>query len=746
MNTFVGINDRGQFELEGSRWYCNSVIYYGHHPGAMQNWFTDASWPINEPVLDRDFGRMAELGLNHAALFLTNAMFFEAGKPVQKGYDRMDRVVEVAKRHGIRVTLFSGPFIDNEAEYFRITGRKWEHDNRWLPSFNPALFDAYVQQMQPLAERYRNEPAVFGYGDRIDRFHKGFDNVSIPYNLKEEWAEHLKRKFGSFNAFLEAMGGSEALENRPTDWPEVLLPQESTLNASLQNPLGYEYILWQKQTIGATQARWDAEMLKIAPRQVMWTPFEGNTNTWAMLDGFSPKTKLLRAIWMEYYFFEVVRAAPVQPFAEWAHTPEVVHRRIAHELPVVYNAAYMMTRYLKQSVQQPVVICHGAFVDQRAYGVENEQQQLAIYDRVNAACLAADGDGWHYWSFTDDNQSMSSHLAEQKAHPERYYYIGESTGLYDWDDQPRPAAALVCQYSAELARRAAADAPPKRSDVLLLSSAPRMYNLFRRLAYPTAAAVSGALARCGVECDYLWSAQDEIEIAQNTLDAYRLVVLADNMYERDFRAMPDKLLEFVRGGGTLYLPLDDWRSFKDEHGVRFDSPALRQLSGVDADGWKEWPGAHDACQNWPYPTQASLEPNMDFQAFPRLPWGVCPAFRHRTPVAFRNQLLGWRSMDGDTFTPVPGLVEGAEVIAVGKFPAGSRPFLWRHRLGKGWVYVNAWTNNLFRDSESRNDYGGWDYDWMLALALESSGARDVNLLNGAGLWLRNTWGYFWKEM
>jgi hypothetical protein len=746
MNAFVTINDQGQFELDGSRWYCNSVIYFGHHPGAMQNWFTDASWPINAPVLDRDFGRMAELGLNHAALFLTNAMFFEAGKPVQLGYDRMDRVVETAKRHGIRVTLFSGPFIDNADEYFRITGRQWEHDDRWLPSFNPALFDAYVQQMTPLAERYRNEPAVFGYGDRIDRFHKGFDNVTIPHNLKEEWAEHLVRKFGTFPAFLEAMGGPEALENRPQDWSEVLLPQESKFNASLKNPLGYEYILWQKQVIGATQARWDAEMLKLAPHQIMWTPFEGNTNTWAMLDGFSPKTKLLRAIWMEYYYFEVVRAAPVQPFEEWAHTPEVVHRRIAHELPVVYNAAYMMTRYLKQSVQQPVVICHGAMMDQRAYGIENETQHVAIFDRVNAACLAADGDGWHYWSYTDDNQSMSSHLTEQKAHPEHYYHIGESTGLYDWDDQPRPVTALVCQYSAELARRAAADTPPKRSDVLLLSSAPRMYNLFRRLAYPTAAAVSGALARCGVECDYRWTAQDEIEIAPETLDAYRLLVLADNMYERDFRSMPDKLLRFVRDGGTLYFALDDWQAFKDEHGVGFASPALRELSGVDPDGWKDWPGARDACRNWPYPTEASLEPNLDFQAFPRLPWGICPAFRHRAPAAFRNQLLGWRSMDGDTFTSVPGLVEGAEVIAVGKFPAGSRPLLWRHRLGQGWVYVNAWTNNLFRDTESRNDYGGWDYDWMLALALESSGARDVNLIGGAGLWLRNTWGYFWKEM
>lgn len=747
MKHFVTITPEGRFSLNGKRWYCNSVIYFGHYPGSCAGrWLDDKWWPRNEPLLDRDFERMAKLGLNHAALFLHNDAFFDDGRLLEKGFARVDRIITAAKKSDIRISIFLGPFIDNEAEYRRITGRKWVHDNRWLPAFNPVLHEAYVKQIEPFARRYRNEPTVAAYTDRIDRFYKGFDNTTIPFNLKEEWIEHLKRKFGSFRAFLDAMGGPEVLENRPKDWSEVLLPQESKYNASLNNPLGYEYILWQKQSVGEAQARFDAAIKKIAPHQFIWTPFEGNTNTWAMLDGFCPKTKLLQAIWMEYYFFEVVRAAPVQPFEEWVHTPEVIHRRIAHELPVVYTAAYMMTRYLKLSVQQPVVMCHGAFMDQRAYGVENEQQQLAIYDRVNAACLAADGDGWHYWSFTDDYQSMSSHLAQQKAQPEKYWYIGESTGLFDWDDHPRPVCALVTQYSRELERRAAMRPPQKKSDVLMLSSAPRMYNLFRRLAYHTAAAVTGALARCGVEPDYLWSAQDEIEISQDTLDAYRLIVIADNMYERDFRTMPDKLLRFVQKGGTLYFPLDDWQTFKDEHGVKFECPALRKLSGVDSQGYKDWPGARDPCQNWPFPTDAAYEPNLDPQAFPRLSWGICPEFRHRSPVAFRTQLLGWRSMDGDTFTPVPGLVKGAEVVAVGKFPAGSRPFIWRHRLGKGWVYVNAWTNNIFRDSESRNDYGGWEYDWILALAIETSGARDVDLTKGAGFWLRNTWGYFWKQM
>ena len=747
MKHFVTISDEGQFTLEGRRWYCNSVVYFGHYPGhAGGHWLADGYWERNEPLLDRDFGRMAEMGLNHAAMFFLSDFFFEDGRILEKGMRRLDRILDAARKAGIRGTIFVGPFIDTPAEYRRITGREWEHDDRFLPSFNPALHEAYVLQMQPFAERYKDDPTVLAYTDRIDRFHKGFDNDTIPFNLKEEWIAHLQRKFGAFSTFMKDMGGPDALENRPADWSEVLLPQESRYNASLKNPLGYEYILWQKQSIGEAQARFDAAINDVAPNQFVWTPFEGNTNTWAMLDGFSPETKQLQAVWMEYYYFEVVRAAPVQPFHEWVHTREVIHRRIAHELPVVYNAAYMMTRYLKQSVQRPVVICHGGMIDQRSYGIENDEQQMAILDRVNAACLAADGDGWHYWSYTDDHQSLSSHKREQKANPTHFYWYGESTGLYDWDDDPRPATAVVAQYSHELSRRAAANRPPKHSDVLLLSSAPRMNNLFRRLAYHTAAAVSGALARCGVECDYRWSAQNAVKIAQETLEDYRFIVIADNMYERDFRDMPEKLLRFVENGGTLYLSLARWDGFYDEHGVPFDSPALTRLSGVDPNGWTDWPAAREVCKNWPNPTDPAQEPNEDIQSFPRISWGICPDFRHLSPVSHRVQLLGWKSMDGDTYTVIPGLVEGAEVIAVAKFPAGSRPFIYRHRIGKGTVYVNAWTNNIFRDSESRNDYGGAEYDWVLSIPLAESGARDVDLTGGAGLWLRNTWGYFWKTM
>lgn len=744
MTNFVRINDNGQFSLDGKRWYCNSVIYFGHEPGSMNDWFTPEVWPRNEAVLERDFARMADLGINHSALFLTNKMFFERGKLVSRGFDCLDRVVEVAKAHDVRVTLFCGPFIDSPEEYLRITGETWSHDNRWLPSFNPALFEAYVLQVKPLVERYKNEPTVLGYGDRIDRFYKGFDDVGIPFNLKEEWAAWLQTRYGSMRHLLEMTGGT--LEGNPEEFHQVLLPQESKFNSSLYYPLAYDYILMQKQQIGETQARWDAAVQRMTPEQIMWTPFEGCTLDWAMLDGFTPETKKLQAIWMEYYHWQAVRSIPVGPYDEWAHTREFVTQRKAVQSPTIYNMAYIITRYVKLSVQRPVVLCHGARLDAPMTGAETEVEQLAMFDRVNAACLAADGDGWHYWCWTDDWQSSLAHRAEQKADPVACYFQGESMGLYDYDDHPRPVVPLVCNYSAELRRRVHTHAIPKKSQTLLLSSATKMYTLFRRMSTPTAAAVNGALTRLGVEADYLWTSQNDVRISQETLNSYQLIVLADNMYSRDYRELPDMLLNFVQQGGTLYFAMDQFESIEDEHGVRHASPALTKLCGIDAQGDTDWPGAHTPIHNWPFPTDLAHEPNFDASAFSRLYWGICPQFRHRAALPYRQQLLFYRTPDDDRFTVIPGLAHGAEVIAVGKSPRGTMPFVYRHTLGQGAVYVNAWTNNIFRDTDYRHDYGGWEYDFILTLPIETSGITDVDLTRGAALWLRNSWGYFWKDM
>jgi hypothetical protein len=42
--------------------------------------------------------------------------------------------------------------------------------------------------------------------------------------------------------------------------------------------------------------------------------------------------------------------------------------------------------------------------------------------------------------------------------------------------------------------------------------------------------------------------------------------------------------------------------------------------------------------------------------------------------------------------------------------------------------------------------GACGTDWFLDLPLATSGARDVDMTKGAAVGLRNTWGYFWKQM
>ena len=50
------------------------------------------------PAKLEGFGRMAQAGLNHAALFLRNEAFFENGTLLEQGFERMDRVVEAARK------------------------------------------------------------------------------------------------------------------------------------------------------------------------------------------------------------------------------------------------------------------------------------------------------------------------------------------------------------------------------------------------------------------------------------------------------------------------------------------------------------------------------------------------------------------------------------------------------------------------------------------------------------------------
>ena len=239
--------------------------------------------------------------------------------------------------------------------------------------------------------------------------------------------------------------------------------------------------------------------------------------------------------------------------------------------------AYIITRYVKLSVQRPVVLCHGVRLDAPLTGAETEVEQLAMIDRVNAACLAADGDGWHYWCWTDDWQSSLAHLAEQKADPVACYFQGESMGLYDYDDHPRPVVPLVCNYSAELQRRAQTHGEPKKSQTLLLSSATKMYTLFRRMSTAhrgggerraDAAGRGGGLPvdepeRCAHQRRRRWT-------------AIKLIVLADNMYSRDYRELPEMLLSYVEHGGTLYFAMDQFDAIEDEYGVRACQPGADQ--------------------------------------------------------------------------------------------------------------------------------------------------------------------------
>ena len=110
---------------------------------------------FNEQRTDRHFAQIAEIGANIIRISTSVKTFSPEYKKIDpKAFKKLDRIIALAKKHGLRVVLdpFGG----------------WEGYPDWIP-WTPAAFvdEKMIQGVEYLfsafAERYRNEPVVFSY-------------------------------------------------------------------------------------------------------------------------------------------------------------------------------------------------------------------------------------------------------------------------------------------------------------------------------------------------------------------------------------------------------------------------------------------------------------------------------------------------------------------------------------------------------------------------------------------------------
>ncbi len=131
---------------------------------------------FSEERTDRHLKQIAGIGANIVRITLSTAVFSpEYRKTNESAFRALDRIIAIARKHGLRVIL--DPFVE------------WEGSAAWVPPGEQFTDDKAASGLEFLysayAERYRNEPGVFSY--------LLMDEPRVPWVT-----EVMKRRFGAW--------------------------------------------------------------------------------------------------------------------------------------------------------------------------------------------------------------------------------------------------------------------------------------------------------------------------------------------------------------------------------------------------------------------------------------------------------------------------------------------------------------------------------------------------------------------
>ncbi len=671
MDRFVGTDGRGNFVLGGEPWPIHCAVYFGRRPGTCGADWLGEHFEHNFAFLPRDMELMHDLGINTLGLFVAGGRFFNGLRLNEPVYGQLLRFLDALREGGIRAILF-GPRGYSREPWCRENVLDPDPSVMWHPAVNPRAEDAQIAGATAFREPLADRPEVIGYMTSVGRFFRyGF---TVPA-LQGVWAKWLRRRFE--DDFARAL---EALQLAPDEreWSEVRMPVEMEPYFNENNPRSFEFAVMQQTLVTEANERLMPALKAVAPRQLIFDVMEGCSFSTGHLTTLIPERTSGDAAWIECYNWEGLRSDHVQSEEERRWMQEPVADKPTVE--IINNAGYveMISRWMQRS-GKPFLLCHGVDIGEPHRGARDEEDQVLMLDRFSAFMQASGAGGVAYWCWTDDEQSRTytrqfgyEYGLDVPVEEREYLQSGETMGLLCLDGTPRPVAEKVRARSAKL-QGAPAPTPPR--DVLVLFPAPVFQSLYRYRANLTGFGIFTALARLGVLADGVMTSAGEDLIGPQDLADAKLVVPGAHDYERDHPGIPDLLEDYVRGGGTLFLPLARPDGLQDEYLRPRESDSLLRLSGVEDFGE-------------PYP----LTELSDISGDPQVPGR-------------------WR-LPGACLTPVTP-VAGAEVLA----SAGDRPLLYRHRLDDGTVYVFTWSLDVLIYDGERLDYPGDDWDWLFATVL-----------------------------
>lgn len=713
---YLKINPEGKLLLDNEPFHLYTVVYFGRSPGTcIGNWLDDEHYKFNKRFFDYDFEIMKSLGINTVTIYWYGGKQFIKGKPNEKVWERLDEIIEKIKKLDLRVLLYTcrinpglkDPYLDLVTPYEDVMGEPLSVDEKAKclhPAVNESIFQAYFKTAEFAAKRYASEPAVVGHFNPIPRL--VFTGRVIP-GLKELWHNWLEQKYKNFKNLVNTYG---KLSENPKSFQEVKLPQEVENGFSLCDPRSYDYVLMQQRVVGKSMHRFQEELKKAAPNQLVVTSLEGCEWENAEILSYWPVEKKLECLWIEQYNWCGVRSSQSGETSSDTHYPRFSTRKDAIETVSPSTFPYLFIRWVKETQKVPVIICHGVNLNPW-YGTPTEYDQMVLFDRFNRTSIEAGINGIAYWCWMDDKTSFTAYPGRRDRRRNRLISPGETMGIVRYDGSLRPVSEVVKVYSKVEPTILNSYQNLKRETLLLIPIG-RAVTLHRHQTLLTAISVLNPLLRIGILPEIKFTSDDDKPISMNKLTPYSLVILADSEYFRDDPKVPDELKKYVEKGGVLFLPVHHPEKMEDNFGKTISSKSLFKLCGE--------------------PILDEKEPFVEGRV---VNWFITDEFATGLHFVSGEFSIGASEDSEAKITRIIKLPQKARVISMLKFPDGNFPFLYYHPLGKGWVFCFTGSLNVFRSYYDRFDFGHDDFDWLFYKSLEIAGIKH-NLVSSLRTFIR----------
>jgi hypothetical protein len=672
MSSFVTTDSQGNFILDGKPWFLHGAVYFGRRPGTCGADWMGENFQHNLSFLDQDIETMHQMGLNTIGLFVPSYNFFDGLKPVQERFDQLAYLLDRIKQGGIRAVVF---------DLWTVTKENWcaingidPGDELWHPAIHPEAERAFIESKRILRSPFADRTEIIGWATGGSRFFEF--KFTVP-PVRRTWYAWLRKRFDWDFARVKELFN---LEDNEYDWERVRMPTEMEPYFSHDNPRSYEFALMQQVLNQHSANRLVRAVRPFTPHHLLFDGMEGCCFSTGHLTHSIPEEVEADGLWTEYYHWEGLRSYAYmnEPNKFWM--PEPAANKPSVEILNAAGYVQMLTRWMKHS-KKALIICHGVDIGDKRRGVRNEEDQTYMLSRYDTFYLESGGNGISYWCWNDDELSKTftkqfgvEFSSDTDESLKKYIQAGETMGLVRYDGTPRPVTEKIRQVSDQMAGKPA-KIPP--DEVLVLLPAPVFQSLYRYRANLTSFGVFTSLGRQGILANMAFTSAGEKLLTLDDIVKYRLVILGASSYKRDYPEIPVVLLDYVQNGGTLFLPLAQCDTLIDPYLKVRSSATLKSLAG---------------CKSCEVVEQGRLS----------IIKGLHPAFSDNLPDSW--ELV----MDEPAFFTRVQLKPEAEILA----QANNYPLLYRHKIGKGTVYVYTWNLDVFIYEGKTIDHYSDKWDWM----------------------------------